>query len=147
MRRYLVTKFAQPSMGIRLIRMGCVNRPFYQIGVLPFKRRAGLPPNEVIGSFDPMPNERNEKLLAVDLDRLAYWIGHGAQVSRGLTTMLGESAKENIAHSVYHHWTKFHFLFTGLSGFLPIRPGVYVTAIHNRRQRLSPEPSAEISAS
>ena len=75
---------------IRLVRMGCSNRPYYQIGVMPSERRHGLPANEVIGSYDPMPNERNEKLFAVDLDRLAYWIGEGASVTVPLSSLLGK---------------------------------------------------------
>ena len=82
--------FPQTKNIIRLVRMGCSNRPYYQIGVMPFERRHGLPPNEVIGSYDPMPNERNEKLLAVDLDRLAYWIGEGASVTVPLSSLLGK---------------------------------------------------------
>ena len=62
---------------IRLIKMGCKNRPFYHVGVLPAPKPLERHPDEIIGSFDPMLNERNEKLLSIDLNRLAFWIGEG----------------------------------------------------------------------
>ncbi|KAI1301355.1 putative 28S ribosomal protein S16, mitochondrial [Halotydeus destructor] len=97
---------------IRIVRMGCVNRPFYQIGVMPFGRRIGLPADEVIGSFDPMANERNEKLFSMDLDRLAYWIGEGAHISDSVSKLLGQA------------------------GFLPIHHRLYQTAWRTRIPRL-----------
>lgn len=89
MKAVVLKQLTHPASAVRLIRMGCVNRPFYQIGVSPFLRRPGLPPDEVIGSFDPVANEKNEKLVAVDLDRLAYWMGEGAHLSQGVVTVLG----------------------------------------------------------
>jgi ribosomal protein S16 len=77
---------------IRLIRMGCANRPFYQIGALPSTRRPHLLPDEVIGCIDPVPNEKNEIIASVDLKRLAYWMGRGAQLSNGTQRVLGLSS-------------------------------------------------------
>lgn len=75
--------------GIKLIRMGCKNRPYFQIGATPSQRRTGLLPDEVIGSVDPIPNERNEIVVAVDLSRLAYWMGRGGRLSDGMQTLMG----------------------------------------------------------
>lgn len=86
----LPVKFSTAANTIRLLRKGCSNRPFFQLGVMPADRRKELPPEEIIGSYDPMPNERNEKLLAVDFDRLAYWIGEGASMAEGVDTVLGK---------------------------------------------------------
>lgn len=75
---------------IRLIKMGCRNRPFYHLGVLPAPKPEERFPDEIIGSFDPMLNERNEKLLSIDLDRLAFWIGEGAKPTEEVSHLLGK---------------------------------------------------------
>ena len=77
------------ALSIRLIRMGCKNRPFYQIGGLPARRRANLLPDEVIGNVDPVPNENNEIVACVDLKRLSYWMGKGGRCSWGVENVLG----------------------------------------------------------
>ena len=75
---------------IRLVRMGCTNRPFYHIGVIPARKRIGRVPHEVIGSYDNFPNERNEKLVSIDLNRLTYWLGRGAEPSKSVGMLLGK---------------------------------------------------------
>ncbi|XP_027206231.2 mitochondrial ribosomal protein S16 [Dermatophagoides pteronyssinus] len=98
------------GFGIKLVRMGCKNRPYYQIGAMPSRRRTGLLPDEVIGSLDPVPNERNEIVAAVDLSRLSYWMGRGARLSVGMQTLLG------------------------LAGWTPVPPHVYIKAKQERDQ-------------
>lgn len=85
MRRFFKLK----GFSIRLLRQGCANRPFYQIGIVPTSRRPGLPPDEIIGSYDPMPNEKGETIASVDLNRLAYWLGRDAYLSFGVSNVLG----------------------------------------------------------
>lgn len=46
---------------------------------------------EQLGSFDPLPNEHNEKLVAVNYERLRYWIGNGAVTSGAMEQLLGIS--------------------------------------------------------
>jgi len=104
---------------IRLIRMGCVNRPFYQIGALPSTRRPHLLPDEVIGCIDPVPNEKNEIIASVDLKRLAYWMGRGAQLSNGTQRVLG------------------------LAGWIPIPPQIYIQALSQREKAQSPQTQTE----
>lgn len=84
------------GFGIKLVRMGCRNRPYYQIGAMPSRRQTGLLPDEIIGSLDPIPNERNEILAAVDLNRLSYWMGRGARLSVGMQTLLGKKKIEKM---------------------------------------------------
>lgn len=105
--------FGIPSIG--LARFGCANRPFYQICVFPDKslgrRYEGNIIEQVyliniklsssfnnffmanllqIGTFDPLPNSRNEKLVAIDILRLKYWFGvRNARVSATLLELLG----------------------------------------------------------
>lgn len=99
------------KVGIKLIREGCANRPFYLICVTP-QIRDSRDIKEQIGSYDPLPNEKNEKLCAINLERLYYWIGQGASISRPVEELLG------------------------LGGFLPIHPRTYITAWRNRKKML-----------
>lgn len=74
---------------IRLIKMGCRNRPFYHVGVLPLPKPKERYPDEIIGSYDPMLNDRNEKLLSIDLHRLSFWLGEGAKPTEEVSHLLG----------------------------------------------------------
>ena len=69
--------------------MGCKNRPFYQLGALPARRRPNLLPDEVLGNVDPIPNENNEIIASADLKRLSYWMGKEAMLSNGAKDVLG----------------------------------------------------------
>ncbi|KAJ2945000.1 hypothetical protein O0L34_g1897 [Tuta absoluta] len=100
--------FAKAAKSIRLIRHGCTNRPFFHISVTHRKRLNQQPVIEQLGSYDPMPNVSNEKLVALNLERIKYWLGKGAHVSPPVAELLG------------------------LSGFFPIHPRTYMTAWRNR---------------
>lgn len=56
---------------------------------------------EQIGSFDPMPNERNELLVAINFDRLKYWFGQGAKPSLGVSCLLGLAGYTNVHPHTY----------------------------------------------
>ncbi|CAH0697401.1 unnamed protein product [Spodoptera exigua] len=101
--------FARAAKSIRLIRQGCTNRPFYHISVTHRRRLNSQPVIEQLGSYDPMPNINNEKLVALNLERVKYWLGQGAHVSNPVAELLG------------------------LSGFFPIHPRSYMTAWRNRK--------------
>ncbi|KAJ0171906.1 hypothetical protein K1T71_012669 [Dendrolimus kikuchii] len=92
-----------------MILTGCTNRPFYHISVTHRRRLNSQPVIEQLGSYDPMPNINNEKLVALNLERLKYWLGQGAHVSNPVGELLG------------------------LSGFFPIHPRSYMAAWRNRR--------------
>lgn len=107
----MVRKFRLPfpsGYGIRLHRIGCHNRPFYLIAAMPNKvpvsNKPYNRPDEIIGSIDPMPNEHNEHVVACDLNRLCYYMGKGAKLSKLLTQYLG------------------------LVGFLPLHPKLLINA-------------------
>ena len=78
------------GFSVRLIRMGCKNRPFYQLGALPTRRRPNLLPDEVLGNVDPIPNENNEIVASADLKRLSFWMGKGAKFSKGAENVMGQ---------------------------------------------------------
>ncbi|XP_026491988.2 small ribosomal subunit protein bS16m [Vanessa tameamea] len=110
--------FAKAAKSIRLLRHGCTNRPFFHISVTQRRRPNSLPVIEQLGSYDPMPNMDNEKLVALNLERIKYWLGHGAHVTPPVAELLG------------------------LAGFFPIHPRSYMTAWRNRateRENLAKE--------
>uniref|UniRef100_A0A023GDX8 Small ribosomal subunit protein bS16m n=1 Tax=Amblyomma triste TaxID=251400 RepID=A0A023GDX8_AMBTT len=101
---------------IQLLLKGCANRPFYHIVAARLRRRPRDGDTiEQLGSFDPMPNERNEKLVAINFDRLNYWFGQGAKTSPGVGMLLG------------------------LAGYTTMHPTVYMKAWRNRRAALEAE--------
>lgn len=101
MRKSLVT--------IRFALYGCKNRPFfYIVATNRFKpRNRGY--LEQVGTFDPLPNTRNEKLASLNMDRIRYWLSHGARPSRPVAMLLG------------------------LAGVLPPHPHSLVVAARNRQ--------------
>lgn len=56
------------------------------------QRRKGQqePVIEQIGTYDPMPNERNEKLISFNFERIRYWIGNGAHLTVPVAELLGK---------------------------------------------------------
>jgi len=89
---YDVTVFEmRTSLAIRLARLGCANRPFYQVVVIRRHKAQTDPPVEQVGSFDPMPNKHNEKLVAINFERLRYWIARGATPSPPVEHLLGKN--------------------------------------------------------
>lgn len=105
-----VTRLTRLNKVIRLNRHGCTNRPFYHIVVQKHKDTQDGDVIEQLGSFDPMPNENNEKLVALNLERIQYWIGQGAGVTQPVGQLLG------------------------LSGFLPIHPMTVMQSWKNRAE-------------
>uniref|UniRef100_A0A1I7ZFN0 Small ribosomal subunit protein bS16m n=1 Tax=Steinernema glaseri TaxID=37863 RepID=A0A1I7ZFN0_9BILA len=128
MRKLVIPKhFGKPSIGLALF--GCTNRPFYQICVFPDRalgRRYESSVLEQIGTFDPLPNTRNEKLVALNYGRLKYWIGErNAHISVPVLELLG------------------------LSGLFPIHPKTFIRARNNRElleAQSTPAVSEEASA-
>ncbi|CAD1473928.1 unnamed protein product [Heterotrigona itama] len=100
-------KFAKT---IRFARYGCANRPFYHIVVMTTKIGQHKAPIEQLGSYDPLPNKYNEKLISLNFERIKYWLGQQASVSKPVAIMLG------------------------LCGFFPIHPRTYMKAWRNRRK-------------
>ncbi|XP_019873258.2 probable 28S ribosomal protein S16, mitochondrial [Aethina tumida] len=103
-------KFYQKSAKIiRFSRHGCTNRPFFHIVVTERRRDVNMPVIEQLGSFDPIPNQNNEKLVSLNYERIRHWIGNGAHVS-----------------------TPVEQLF-GLAGFFPVHPTTYQQAWRKRK--------------
>lgn len=112
-----------PKVRIQLLLKGCANRPFYHLVAARLRRRPRDEDTiEQIGSFDPMPNERNEKLVAINFDRLNYWFGQGAKTSPGAGMLLG------------------------LAGYTSVHPKVYMKAWRKRRAAIAEEEKASKEA-
>jgi small subunit ribosomal protein S16 len=81
---------------IRLARGGAKKRPFYNVVVADSRRARDGRYVERIGYYNPMAAQNEEK-LRIAMDRVAYWQGHGAQLSdtvRRLVRQAGESSKQ-----------------------------------------------------
>ncbi|GFO02566.1 mitochondrial ribosomal protein s16 [Plakobranchus ocellatus] len=72
----------------------------------------------MLGTYDPMPNIFNEKLVSLDIDRLKVHLANGVALSKPVEKLLG------------------------LSGLLPVHPMSYITAKRNR-QKLEAEASSQ----
>ena len=51
-----------------------------------------IPAVEKLGSYDPLVNAYGEKLVAINLDRMAHYIGRGIKISNDVEQLLGELA-------------------------------------------------------
>ena len=72
---------------IRMARGGAKNRPFYNIVVADSRMPRDGRFIERIGFYNPMaPTEETKFRLA--LDRVAHWVGHGAQPSDAVKKLI-----------------------------------------------------------
>ncbi|KAJ8975202.1 hypothetical protein NQ317_000200 [Molorchus minor] len=74
---------------IRFVRKGCTNRPFFHITVTERHMPLDHPGIEQLGTYDPLPNQWNEKLISLNYERVRYWIGNGAHLSNPVEQLLG----------------------------------------------------------
>jgi small subunit ribosomal protein S16 len=65
---------------IRLSRGGALKRPFYHLVVTDRRNRRDGRYIERLGFFNPIATG-DETPLQIDLERVDYWLGHGAQTS------------------------------------------------------------------
>jgi len=63
---------------IRLARFGRKKRPFYRIVVTDSRKRRDSGWIESIGYYNPLTNP---KTIEIDMEKLNYWLGVGAQMS------------------------------------------------------------------
>ncbi|XP_053545861.1 28S ribosomal protein S16, mitochondrial [Bombina bombina] len=96
---------------IRLALGGCANRPFYRIVAAHNKRSRDGKYLEQLGTYDPMPNIYNEKLVSLNIEKIKYWIGCGAHTTKPIAKLLG------------------------LAGFFPLHPMTITNAERIKKQR------------
>ena len=75
---------------IRLARGGAKKRPFFNIVVTDSRKARDGRRIERVGVFNPVAKGQEER-LRVDLERVDYWTGVGAQVSDRVKTLLTEA--------------------------------------------------------
>ncbi|MDH3977397.1 MAG: 30S ribosomal protein S16 [Gammaproteobacteria bacterium] len=79
-------------VSIRLSRGGAKKRPFYHIVVTDQRNRRDGRYIERLGFFNPSARGAEEK-LRVDIDRIEHWIGHGAQPSDRVASLIKDFRK------------------------------------------------------
>ncbi|MGD8384007.1 MAG: 30S ribosomal protein S16 [Lysobacterales bacterium] len=75
---------------IRLSRGGAKKRPFYHIVVADSRNKRDGRRIERIGFFNPLAKGQEER-LRVDLERVDYWTGVGAQVSERVQNLVEQA--------------------------------------------------------
>ena len=83
-------RFANQTVMIRLSLHGCTNRPFYHFDIHRAYRARNAEPIDKIGTYDPMPNDRNEKLISINFEKLHHWIRQGALPTKQVSMLLGK---------------------------------------------------------
>ena len=77
---------------IRLSRGGSKKRPFYHLTVSDHRRARDGRFIERVGFFNPIARGQEER-LRVDLDRIEYWQGQGAQLSERVAKLVSEASE------------------------------------------------------
>lgn len=77
---------------IRLSRGGAKKQPFYHIVVADSRKARDGRNIERVGFFNPVARGQDER-LRVDLERVDYWTGVGAQVSDRVKSLVTEARK------------------------------------------------------
>ena len=75
---------------IRLSRGGAKKKPFYHIVVADSRKSRDGRNIERLGFFNPVARGQEER-LRLDLERVDYWTGVGAQVSDRVKTLVSEA--------------------------------------------------------
>jgi small subunit ribosomal protein S16 len=78
---------------IRLTRGGAKKRPFYHVVVTDSRNRRDGRYIERLGFFNPIATGK-EEALRLDLERVNYWLGHGAQPSERVANLIKQFEKK-----------------------------------------------------
>jgi small subunit ribosomal protein S16 len=78
---------------IRLTRGGAKKRPFYHVVVTDSRNRRDGRYIERLGFFNPIATGKEEP-LKLDLERVQYWLGQGAQPSDRVADLIKRCQKQ-----------------------------------------------------
>jgi small subunit ribosomal protein S16 len=78
---------------IRLTRRGARNQPFYHVVATDSRKRQGGSNLELLGFFNPIAR-RGQPKVKLDLPRIDYWIGQGAQQSDRVRSLVASYRKQ-----------------------------------------------------
>lgn len=84
-------------VSIRLSRSGAKKRPFYHLVVTDSRNRRDGRYIERVGYFNPVGKEHEEN-LRIDLERVDYWLGQGAQASDRVASLVKAHRKAAAAN-------------------------------------------------
>ncbi|XP_075996958.1 small ribosomal subunit protein bS16m [Genypterus blacodes] len=87
----LLKQYHKGHVVIRMAMAGHrqANRPFYRIVAAHNKRARDGKYIEQLGTYDPLPNIYNEKLVSFNFDRIKHWMGCGAHPTKPVAKLLG----------------------------------------------------------
>jgi len=74
---------------IRLSRGGAKKRPYYTVVVADSRNKRDGRCIERVGFFNPLA-QGQEETLRLDLDRIAHWVGEGAQPSERVAKLIDQ---------------------------------------------------------
>ena len=77
-------------VSIRLSRAGAKKRPFYHLVVTDSRNRRDGRYIERVGFFNPVGKEHEEN-LRIDVERVEYWVGQGAQPSERVASSVEDA--------------------------------------------------------
>ena len=89
------------AMKIRLARGGSKKRPFYSIVAADSRMPRDGRFIEKLGTYNPMLPKDSEERVKMNMERVKYWLGEGAQVTDRVSRMLeaaGELPKKDRAN-------------------------------------------------
>lgn len=75
---------------LRLQRLGRRNRPFYRLNAIDKRTRRNGVVIEQLGWYDPIAADP-EKQVHLNGERIKHWLGHGAQPSETVATLLAKN--------------------------------------------------------
>jgi small subunit ribosomal protein S16 len=81
---------------IRLSRGGAKKKPFYHIVVTDSRKARDGRKIERVGFFNPVARGQEQR-LHVDLERVDYWTGTGAQVSERVKSLVSEARAATVS--------------------------------------------------
>lgn len=76
---------------IRLSRGGSKKRPFYHLTVTDSRNGRDGSFIERVGFFNPIARGQEER-LRIDQERVAFWVGRGAQLSERVAALVSNKA-------------------------------------------------------
>lgn len=84
---------------IRLRRMGSAKTPFYRIVAADVRKARGGSFIEILGYYDPL---RKPLELKVDEEKVFKWLGHGAQLTDTMKSLLRKSGTMEKWNRILH---------------------------------------------
>ena len=82
------------AVRIRMKRLGRTHRPFYRVCVMDGRAARNGRAIEEVGTYDPMVTDKSKR-VKLDLERIDYWVGVGAQPSHKVGVLIKKVRKND----------------------------------------------------